>query len=197
MKVLLISGSRNRAGNTARAVEAIQKGVAKAKGESETIFLTELNIERCRQCNPDGWGICRSELRCIIEDDFAPLVEKIKTADALVFATPVYFHDLSESMLAFLDRLRRVSPRLMPPPRPGAVPMQGDQSISAVGLCYAGGSGNGTVNCALNLERILQWCAFDVVDMIPVRRQNLEMKLPYLERVGEWLTTKPVSGPAV
>jgi hypothetical protein len=31
--------------------------------------------------------------------------------------------------------------------------------------------------------------------MIPVRRQNLEMKLPHLERVGEWLTTKPVSGP--
>ena len=37
-------------------------------------------------------------------------------------------------------------------------------------------------------------CGFDVVDMIPVRRQNLEFKLPLLELTGQWLTSKPVSG---
>jgi hypothetical protein len=38
-------------------------------------------------------------------------------------------------------------------------------------------------------------CGFDVVDMIPVRRQNLEFKLPLLELTGEWLASKPASGP--
>jgi hypothetical protein len=36
-------------------------------------------------------------------------------------------------------------------------------------------------------------CGFDVVDMIPLRRQNLEAKLPMLELTGAWLATKPTS----
>jgi NAD(P)H-dependent FMN reductase len=194
MKVLILSGSKNRAGKTASAIDAIHKGITKAGGITESIFLTELNLERCRQCNKDGWGICRTEHRCIIEDDFATISEKIKASDAVVFATPVYFGDLSESMRGFLDRLRRTRFIFGPPSGPGMPPRQA-VTTPAIGLCYAGGSGNGTVSCAFNLEKILQTCGFDVIDMIPVRRQNLDMKLPHLERVGEWLTTKPVSGP--
>jgi multimeric flavodoxin WrbA len=194
MKILILSGSKNRAGKTAGVIEAIHKGITKAGGETESIFLTELNLERCRQCNKDGWGICRTEHRCIIEDDFAAISDKIKASDAVVFATPVYFGDLSESMRGFLDRLRRTRFMFGPPSGPGMPPRQ-SVTTPAVGLCYAGGSGNGTVSCAFNLEKILQTCGFDVVDMIPVRRQNMDMKLPHLEHVGEWLTTKPVSGP--
>ena len=40
-----------------------------------------------------------------------------------------------------------------------------------------------------------QTCGFDVVDMIPVRRQNIENKIPMLELTGKWLATKPTSGP--
>ena len=101
MKILILSGSRNREGQTARAIKAIRKGITAAKGKSEVIFLTELKLERCRQCDPDGWGLCRKEGRCVIEDDFASIVEKVKAADVLVFANPVYFGDLSESMRAF------------------------------------------------------------------------------------------------
>ena len=108
MQILVLSGSRNKQGKTAQAISAILKGVDKAGGKSETIFLTECKLERCRQCNPDGWGICRSEHRCIIEDDFPSIVEKVKAADVVVFANPVYFGDLSESMRGFLDRLRRI-----------------------------------------------------------------------------------------
>ncbi len=194
MKILVLSGSRNRKGKTASAIEAIRKGVGKAGGDSECVFLPELNLERCRQCNPDGWGICRSEHTCIIEDDFAGIVDKIKASDVVVFATPVYFGDLSESMRGFLDRLRRTRFTFGPAPAPGMPPRQA-VTAPAIGLCYAGGSGNGTVSCAFNLEKIMQTCGFDVVDMIPVRRQNLEMKMPHLERVGEWLVTRPVSGP--
>jgi multimeric flavodoxin WrbA len=193
MPVLILSGSRNRQGKTARAIKALKKGITAGKVKSEVIFLTELKLERCRQCEADGWGICRREGRCIIEDDFAMVAEKVKKADAVVFANPVYFGDLSESLRTFLDRFRRT--RFM---RPGAAPpgpFPAAGGTPAVGICYAGGSGNGTVSCCFFLERVLQTCGFDVVDMIPVRRQNLETKLPMLELTGKWLATRPTSGP--
>ncbi|HSW58716.1 MAG TPA: flavodoxin family protein [Dehalococcoidales bacterium] len=198
MKVLIISGSRNREGKTARIAGAVARGVEKAGGQCEILFLTEQKLERCRQCNPDGWGICIKDHRCIIEDDFTALTDKIQAANLLVFANPVYFGDLSESLKSFLDRFRRIGfwriiqqinrgglPGMPPPP----------QGLPAVGICFAGGSGNGTTSALAILERTLQTCGFDCVDMITVRRQNLEMKLPLLEKVGEWLVTRPTSGP--
>ena len=67
---------------------------------------------------------------------------------------------------------------------------------SVIALCYAGGmSGNGTTSCANIINGILAMCGFDVVDVILARRQNLEFKIPILELTGEWLATKPRSGP--
>jgi NAD(P)H-dependent FMN reductase len=196
MQILILSGSRNREGQTARAIDAIRQGISDAGGESECLFLPELNLERCRQCDPDGWGLCRKEGRCIIEDDFPSIVKKIEAADVVVFANPVYFGDLSESMRGFLDRFRRIRfSRNMPPVRGGPRPGPVEPGTPAIGLCYAGGSGFGTISCCANLERILQISGFDVVDMIPARRQNLEFKLPLLELVGKWLVTRPTSGP--
>ncbi len=191
MQTLIISGSRNPEGRTARLINALRQGITKAGGDSECLFLPLMKIEHCRQCNADGWGICRIEHRCIIEDDdFPAIVEKVKQADLVVFATPVYFADLRDSMRVFLDRLDRI--RTVVGVR-GMPPVPTEQSTPAIGLCYAGGSGNGTTSCAMNLERILQVCGFDVVDMIPARRQNLEAKLPILEQVGAWLVTRPSS----
>ena len=184
MKILMISGSRNREGRTAKAINTIADGANRGGAETESFFLTELNLERCRQCESDGWGVCRNEGYCVIEDDFAMLVEKIKSSDLVVFANPVYFFDLTESMRAFLDRLRRISAHQEIKPA---------QGISAVGLCFAGGGGGGSPTACVNLERILQVCGFDVIDMIPLRRQNLEAKLKILELTGEWLATKPTS----
>ncbi|MFC1916783.1 hypothetical protein ACFLX1_01445 [Chloroflexota bacterium] len=48
MQILALSGSRNRHGKTTRAMNGILKGVAEAGGNSESIFLTELTLEKCR-----------------------------------------------------------------------------------------------------------------------------------------------------
>ena len=98
MEILILSGSRSREGQTARAIKAMCKGITGAGGSTETIFLPELKLERCRQCDQDGWGLFRREGHCIVEDDFSSIVKKINTADAIVFANPVYFGDLTESM---------------------------------------------------------------------------------------------------
>lgn len=186
MHAFMISGSRNKEGRTAHCAEAIAKGLKKKGVTSELVFLPTMKLERCRQCDPDGWGVCRREGYCIIKDDFASIVERLKSADVAVFANPVYFRDMSDSMRGFLDRLRRISFRQANPP------MQGKPALT---ICMAGGGGGGAPSASFSLETVLQMIGFDVVDVINVRRQNIDLKLPMLETTGEWLATKPTSGP--
>ena len=135
MKVLIVSGSRNPQGQTARAADALLQGVISEGGQGERVFLPKMNIESCRQCEDSGWGICRTEGKCVIEDDFAAIVDQIRDADAVVFANPVYFSDLSESMRAFTDRLRRTCMH--------AAGKDGIAGKPAIGICVAGGGGGG------------------------------------------------------
>jgi len=181
MRVIAILGSRNKNGQTARATEAFLEGVEHEGIRTERIFLPPLQIERCRQCDDNGWGICRTKGECVIEDDFARIADMLRDARAVVFATPVYFSDLSESMRAFLDRLRRT-----------CIHEKGKHGIigkPAVGICVAGGGGGGANECSVSLERVLRTCGFIVTDIVPVRRQNLEMKENLLESAGRWLAT--------
>ena len=182
MNILMISGSRNPKGQTTRAAEAMIEGITHAGGTAVRFFLPTLKIERCRQCDDDGWGLCRLEGHCIIKDDFAQVAESIRTADAVIFATPVYYSDLSESLRAFLDRLRRTCTHEI-----GRVVTN---KKSVIGLCVAGGGGGGAPACCVSLEKVLTTCGFEIVDMIPVRRQNLDAKFPQLQTVGEWLAKK-------
>jgi multimeric flavodoxin WrbA len=181
MSVLTIVGSRNPAGQTARAANAVLEGVSGAGGQGEAAFLPPLRLERCRQCDQNGWGLCRQEGRCVIDDDFAVLVDRLRAAEAAVFATPVYWGDQSESMRAFLDRLRRVTRHQHG--RAGVA----DKKVVAV--CVAGGGGGGALTCLVSMERVFGHIGFDTVDAVPVRRQNLEMKLEVLRTVGRWLAT--------
>ncbi len=161
------------------------EGLRDKGAETEAVFLPTMSVERCRQCDDAGWGACRTEGRCVIEDDFASLVQQIREADCVAFATPVYFSDLSESLKAFLDRLRRTTRH-----------EAGKDQITdkpAVGICVAGGGGGGAPACAVIMDRTLATCGFDVVDMVAVRRQNLTMKLNVLAAVGRWLASCPSS----
>ncbi|MCL5996894.1 MAG: flavodoxin family protein [Chloroflexi bacterium] len=183
MKIVMVSGSRNPEGQTARAANAILDGATNFGAVCERIFLPVHNLERCRQCEDNGWGICRTEGRCIIDDDFAGIVTLLKEADVAVFATPVYYSDLSESMRAFTDRLRRMCSH--------ADGRSGIEDKPAVGICVAGGGGVGSLNCCVSLDKVLNTCGFDVVDMFPVRKQNLKAKLNQLRLAGAWLANKP------
>ncbi len=186
MNIFVVSGSRNLEGQTAQACHALKAG-AETKGATvEMVFLPTLKITRCEQCDERGWGTCRTAGQCSVADDFQGVVNKVRQADLVVFATPVYFRDLSESLRTFLDRLRRI-----------CIIDAGKESIlnkPAVGICVAGGSGNGAPECSAILDRILSTIGFFVLDMEPIRRQNLEIKLSNLKSTGAWLATaKPGS----
>jgi multimeric flavodoxin WrbA len=176
--MLMISGSRNPEGSTARMADALLRGASAEGVDAERVFLPSEAIERCRQCDSAGWGKCRSDGYCVIDDDFAGIVEKMREADAIVFANPVYFGDLSETLRAFLDRLRRILRH--------EAARDGLEDKPAIGICVAGGGGGGAPNCCLSLERVLSTCGFDVLDLVPVRRQNMDLKAEVLEATGRW-----------
>ena len=183
MHILTMLGSRNPEGQTARAANALLKG-AEAKGATvERIVLPERHIERCRQCDNSGWGLCRSEGRCIIEDDFDEITEKLRAADLVVFANPVYFSGLSESLHAYLRRLGRVG-WLNEAARAKA------EKKPVVGIAVAGGGGEGSAECVRRMRMIFGTCKFDVLDLAPIRRQNLDVKCRGLEEMGEWLASQ-------
>lgn len=180
MKLVIFVGSRGKNGRTAQASKALLEGFEEGGGKGELVFLPDLVIERCRQCEDSGWGTCASEGRCCIEDDFEKLLEKIREADIVAFATPVYFGSLSESMRAFLDRFRRVA---------WHEKQQGISGKKTLGICVAGGGGGGAGECVGELSRVLATCRLDIVDMVPARRQNLDLKLQVLKLTGRWLAS--------
>lgn len=176
MKCVVISGSRNPSGQTAGATRALMQGVTSKDVQVEEFYLPTLAIERCRQCDDDGWGQCKREGSCIIEDDFARITEALRGADMAVFATPVYFSDLSESIRGYLDRLRRITRH-----EAGRTGLQGKL---AVGVCVAGGGGGGGPACCTSLEKVLRTAGFEMFDLVPVRRQNLHEKRAVLMETG-------------
>lgn len=75
---------------------------AKKQGlETELIHLGKLNIKPCNSCNG-----CAKNDKCIIDDNFNQLAEKIKTADGIIMSSPVYFGGVSAQLKAFMDRTR-------------------------------------------------------------------------------------------
>jgi len=183
MKVLVIDCSAREDGLTARMSTAAAEGARQAGADVEWLSLQDFSIERCRMCDPDGWGNCRRQGKCIIEDDLASLVEKLEGADRFVFATPVYFGDLSESAKAFTDRLRRISTH---PARRRFL-----KNLPTLGIAVAGGSGGGMPSCLASIEKVLATPGCFLVDLVGVARRNAAYKAETLQRAGRGLASEP------
>jgi multimeric flavodoxin WrbA len=176
MKCLAIQSSPNTDGLTAAAAQAVLNGFSSEGGEVEIVHLNQMDIKPCKACER-GWGQCRDG-DCIQKDDLETLREKIRDAEAFVFVTPVYWHDLSESAKKFLDRLRRVETFS------GRDTFVG---IRTIGVAAAGGSGNGAARALYNLEDILKRVGLELVDLVTITKFSRDHKLPMLEHVGKRL----------
>ena len=172
--ILVLWASPNLEGLTAQAKDRVLQGIAQTGAATETIHLNTCNLQRCLTCD-NGWGTCRSKGSCIIADDFASIYEAMVRAEGLVFVTPVYWHDLAESLKSFLDRLRRCE----------AAHNHYLKDKKSMLVACAGGSGNGAIKCLLNLEETLKHMAMKPVERIPVIQLNKSYMLPALEGAGK------------
>lgn len=98
-KVLIISTSPRRNGNSARLAEEFRKGTAEAGNEVDFISLHDKTISFCKGC-----FACLETHRCVIHDDADIIREKMLHADVIVFATPIYYYEMSGQMKTMLDR---------------------------------------------------------------------------------------------
>ncbi len=181
LKVFILVGNRDPRGRSGRAAAALQEGLVAGGAQVESITLLEKNLQGCVQRGQDGFGDCLDKGVCKLDDDFEGLVDQVRNSDMVCFVTPVYWGGLSEVMQTFLGRLRRIG--LHENGKNGIV------GKKAMGVCVAGGGGGGSINCCDLMQRILGHCEFDVLDMVPVRKQNLEHKLEVLRMTGRWLAT--------
>ena len=183
MKIIGVQSSPNSDGLTCMLTKAVLDG-AESKGvETVLVHLNQLDIRSCKAHNLDsrGWGTCRTKGTCVIKDDFQKLRRMINEADALVFCTPVYFGDISESAKCFLDRWRRCERTSQDSPLIGK---------PVIGIASAGGSGGGAVNALHNLEVYLRRLKFTIFDLVPVTQKSKTHKLDMLQVAGQRLVSE-------
>lgn len=99
-KVLIISSSPRKKGNSDLLCDEFMRGAKEAGNIVEKVFLNELNIHYCNAC-----GYCVKHIgECSIKDDMYSLKEKIINADVIVLGSPVYFYTMSAQLKTFIDR---------------------------------------------------------------------------------------------
>ncbi len=98
-KVLIISTSPRKGSNSDALADAFAEGARAAGNEVEKVNLAGKNIQFCRGCLA-----CQTTQRCVIRDDADLIEQKMEVADVLVFATPIYYYEMSGQMKTMLDR---------------------------------------------------------------------------------------------
>ena len=94
--VLFISSSPRRNGNRGQLCAEFARGAREAGCSVVTVALREKQIGFCRGCE----ACVKTSGGCVQQDDMAELIEKACRADALVFASPIYFMALSAQLKA-------------------------------------------------------------------------------------------------
>ena len=88
--ILIVQGGGRPKGNTAQLVSAFTQGAESAGHTVETVSLLKNEVKGCLGCNA-----CRYGKPCVQKDAFNDLVPKIRAADCIVFASPLYFWTVS------------------------------------------------------------------------------------------------------
>jgi multimeric flavodoxin WrbA len=101
MKIIAINGSPRTVRSTTRQLaEFVLKGAADAGAGTELIDLCDYRVTPCTAC--EG---CSFNGICVFDDDVPALFGRMKEADGIVFASPVYIDNVPGQMKVFFDRL--------------------------------------------------------------------------------------------
>lgn len=98
-KILVVSTSLRANSNSDMLAEAFIEGARETGHEVEKVSLKDKTIGFCKGCLA-----CQKTGSCVIRDDAGAIVEKMLHSDVLVFATPIYYYEMSGQMKTLLDR---------------------------------------------------------------------------------------------
>lgn len=107
MKVLAVSGSPRKGGNTEALLDICLAEIAAAGIDTRKLLLAGKDIRGCTaclKCRQEKDGKCHGRA-----DDLTPAFDTVYTYDALILGTPVYFGAATAEMAAFIARVGYVS----------------------------------------------------------------------------------------
>ncbi len=102
-RLLAFLGSPRRHGNTEVLLDAVLEAAAGAGAEVDQVALARLKYEGCREC-----GGCDHTGQCIVDDAMQTLYPKLREADRVVVASPVFFAGVTAQTKAMFDRCQAV-----------------------------------------------------------------------------------------
>lgn len=106
MKVMAFNGSpRTKKWNTITLLENALRGAASVGAEKELIQLYDLNYSGCISCFACKKLSRKKDGFCAVKDDLTLVLERARSADALIIGTPIYFGTESAATRALLERL--------------------------------------------------------------------------------------------
>jgi multimeric flavodoxin WrbA len=98
-KILAIYGSPRRKGNTSLLLNNAVKGAVEAGADVEEIILRDLKMSPCLEI----YG-CKETGRCVIQDDFQQVYDKLLLCQGLMLASPIFFYTVSAHTKILMDR---------------------------------------------------------------------------------------------
>ncbi len=101
MKIMVLNGSP-RNGNTAAMVRAFVQGAEASGHEVEVFQVGKMKIAgclACEYCHGKGAGTC------IQKDDMEKLIPAYQTCDMVVYASPIYYFNVTAQMSAAMQRV--------------------------------------------------------------------------------------------
>lgn len=105
MNVIGINGSPRKKNNTATMLNFALEGAKSMGAVVEKVNLYDLKYTGCVSCFACKLIDGTYHGRCALKDDLNSVLEKIRSSDALILATPIYFGDVSGMTRCFLERL--------------------------------------------------------------------------------------------
>ena len=105
-KVLIITTSLRNDSNSDKLAASFAKGALEAGNDVETVSLKGKTIAFCRGC-----FACANTGIWVIKDDANEITEKILNAEVVVWATPIYYYEMSGQMKTMIDRANSLYPR--------------------------------------------------------------------------------------
>lgn len=97
--VLILSSSPRKGGNSDILCDQFKKGAEEIGSQVEKIRLAEMKIDYCSACYA-----CKKLRHCVKQDDMEQIISKMRSANVIVLATPVYFYTMCAQMKTMIDR---------------------------------------------------------------------------------------------
>jgi len=101
-KILILMGSPRKNGNSAVLAKNLADGATASGARVETIDIQGMDINPCTGCDR-----CQGKQSsgCVIVDDMQGIYGKLVEADAIVFASPIYWFSVTAQLKMVIDRI--------------------------------------------------------------------------------------------